>query len=70
MPLPRYLVLSLIGSAVWAFALAAVGWGVGSGYWSFHSSFDLVSVAIVVVMICAVAVVVRMQRHRAAESIE
>ena len=38
MPHRRYLILSLIGSAVWAFALAAVGWGVGSGYRHFHSS--------------------------------
>src|SRR5437868_1530358 len=37
MQLGRYVALTLIGSAVWAFALAAVGWGVGNGYRSFHS---------------------------------
>jgi membrane protein DedA with SNARE-associated domain len=64
MPLRRYLVLSLIGSAAWAFVLAAVGWGVGSGYRHFHSSFDLATIAIVVVLV-ALVVAVRVQRRRA-----
>jgi membrane protein DedA with SNARE-associated domain len=67
MPLRRYLVLSLIGSAAWAFALAAVGWGVGSGYRHFHSSFDLATVAIVAVFVLAAAMAVRVQRRRGAE---
>jgi membrane protein DedA with SNARE-associated domain len=66
MPLRRYLVLSLLGSAAWAFALAGVGWGVGSGYRRFHSSFDLVTVAIVVVIVLAVVAAVRVRRRTAA----
>jgi membrane protein DedA with SNARE-associated domain len=65
MPLGRYLGLSLIGSAVWAFALAGVGWGVGSGYRRFHSSFDLVTAAVVVVLVLGVVVCMGVQRRRA-----
>jgi membrane protein DedA with SNARE-associated domain len=67
MPLRRYFVLSLTGSAAWAFALAAVGWGVGSGYRHFHSSFDLATIAIVVVVVAALLVAVRGQRRRTTE---
>ena len=70
MPLGRYLALSLVGSAVWAFALAGAGWGVGSGYRRFHSSFDLAAAAIVLVLVLAAAVAVNMQRRRAAEAVE
>jgi membrane protein DedA with SNARE-associated domain len=70
MPVGRYLALSLIGSAVWAFALAGVGWGVGRSYRRFHSSFDLVTGAIVVVLVVGVAAWVGMQRRRAAETAE
>ena len=70
MPLHRYLVLSLIGSAVWAFALAAAGWGVGSGYRRFHSSFDLLSVAIVFLVLFAVVAAVGLQRRRASATVE
>jgi len=46
-PLPRYVVLTLVGSAVWAFALAGVGWGVGRSYESFHRDFRFVDYAVV-----------------------
>src|SRR4051812_17993880 len=39
MPLGRYVVLTAIGSAVWAFALAGVGWGAGRSYGRFHPVF-------------------------------
>jgi membrane protein DedA with SNARE-associated domain len=45
--LGRYLVLSAIGSAVWAFALAGVGWGLGSSWESFDHSFRYVEYAVV-----------------------
>jgi membrane protein DedA with SNARE-associated domain len=68
MPLRRYLLLSLIGSAVWAFALAAAGWAAGTGYRRFHSSFDVVTVAIVIALILAPIAAVRTQRRRATNS--
>src|SRR5262249_35128153 len=68
MPLHRYLVLSLIGSAVWAFALAAAGWGVGSGYRHFHSSFELFTVAIVLALVLVVVAGAGVQRRGASET--
>jgi membrane protein DedA with SNARE-associated domain len=38
-PLGRYTALTLVGSAVWCFALAGVGWGVGSSWERFHHGF-------------------------------
>ena len=70
MPLHRYLVLSLIGSAVWAFALAAAGWGVGSGYRHFHSSFDLFTVAVVFALVLVVVAAAGLHRRRASETAE
>jgi membrane protein DedA with SNARE-associated domain len=37
----RYNVLTLIGSAIWAFAFAGVGYGLGSRYESFHHAFRI-----------------------------
>ena len=45
MPFWPYLWLTAIGSAVWAFALAGIGYAFGSNYERFHHAFDLVLVA-------------------------
>jgi membrane protein DedA with SNARE-associated domain len=45
MPFWPYLWLTVIGSAIWAFALAGVGYAFGSNYERFHHAFDLVLVA-------------------------
>ncbi|MHB8642375.1 MAG: DedA family protein [Gaiellaceae bacterium] len=45
--LGRYTVLTVVGSAIWAFALAGVGWGVGSSYDSFNKGFEVVEIALV-----------------------
>lgn len=47
MPVGRYTLLTIPGSAVWCFALAGVGWGVGTSYKSFHHAFDYVDVVVV-----------------------
>src|SRR2546429_691656 len=47
MPFGRYTVLTIPGSAVWCFALAGVGWGVGTSYKQFHHAFDYVDVVVV-----------------------
>jgi membrane protein DedA with SNARE-associated domain len=47
MPLGRYTVLTIPGSAVWCFALAGVGWAAGASYTHFHHAFDYVEVAVV-----------------------
>jgi membrane protein DedA with SNARE-associated domain len=55
MPFGRYTVLTAIGSAIWAFGLAAVGWALGSSYETFHHDFRFVEYA-VAAGIAAVAV--------------
>jgi membrane protein DedA with SNARE-associated domain len=46
-PFGPYVVLTLIGSAIWAFALAGIGWAVGRSYESFHHDFHFVDYAVV-----------------------
>lgn len=63
MPFWRYTVLTLIGSAIWAFALAGVGYGVGSSYDRFHSDFRFVDYAILIAVIALAAyLIVRWRR--------
>jgi membrane protein DedA with SNARE-associated domain len=38
-------VLTAIGSAIWAFAFAGIGWAFGSNYEHFHKAFDIALVA-------------------------
>jgi len=45
MPLAPYTLFTLIGSAIWAFAFAAIGYAVGSHYERFHHFFDIALVA-------------------------
>jgi membrane protein DedA with SNARE-associated domain len=54
-PLGRYTVLTLVGSAIWCFAWAGVGWGVGTGYRRVHEDFRWVDYAVVAVVALAVA---------------
>lgn len=63
MPFWRYTVLTLIGSAIWAFALAGVGYGVGSSYERFHRDFRFVDYAIGAAVIALAAyLIVRWRR--------
>ena len=45
MPLAPYTLFTLVGSALWAFAFAAIGYAVGSNYERFHHFFDIALVA-------------------------
>jgi membrane protein DedA with SNARE-associated domain len=51
MPLPRYTVLTAIGSAAWCFAFAGAGWGLGRSYERFHRDFRWVEYAVVVAVV-------------------
>jgi membrane protein DedA with SNARE-associated domain len=69
--LGRYTVLTLLGSAVWCFALAGVGWAVGRSWERFHRDFryaDYLVVALVVagVALAAWKVIARRRKGRAA----
>jgi len=62
----RYVVLTLIGSAIWCFALAGIGWALGSSYESFHHDFGFVEIAVVagVMLLIAYLVLRRIRAHR------
>jgi membrane protein DedA with SNARE-associated domain len=62
--LARYTVLTLAGSALWCFALAAVGWGVGSSYEGFDHGFRYAELAIVAGVLALTAYLV-LRRKRA-----
>jgi membrane protein DedA with SNARE-associated domain len=66
MPLWRYTVLTLIGSAVWCFALAGVGWGLGRSYERFHHDFRFVDYAIAAALVALIAYLLVRRRSRLA----
>jgi membrane protein DedA with SNARE-associated domain len=45
--LGRYTVLTLAGSALWCFPLAAIGWALGTSYDSFDTGFRFVELAVI-----------------------
>jgi membrane protein DedA with SNARE-associated domain len=58
MRLLPYTLLSLAGSAVWAFALAGAGYGLGTGYRGFDHSFHYAEYAIVALILAGLAYLV------------
>jgi membrane protein DedA with SNARE-associated domain len=62
-PFVRYVILTLLGSAVWAFALAAVGWGLGRSYESFHRDFRFVDYAVAAGVLALVAYLIVRRRR-------
>ena len=63
MPLWRYTVLTLIGSAVWAFALAGAGYGLGSSYERFHRDFRFADYAVAAAIVALVAYLIVRRRR-------
>jgi membrane protein DedA with SNARE-associated domain len=51
MPFGPYTLLTIPGSAAWAFAFAAIGWAFGSNYERFHNAFDIALVAGAVLLV-------------------
>jgi membrane protein DedA with SNARE-associated domain len=63
MPLSPYALLTLVGSAVWAFALAGAGYGLGSSYERFHHDFKYAEYAVLAgVVVLAAYLVYRWTR--------
>jgi len=54
-PLGRYTLLTALGSAIWAFGFAAVGWGFGSRWEDFQHWFRYVDYAIVALIAAGIA---------------
>jgi membrane protein DedA with SNARE-associated domain len=67
-PLPRYTVLTLAGSAIWCFAFAGAGWGVGTGYRRVHEDFRWVDYAVIAVVVLAAAGLLLRRRSRPVSS--
>jgi membrane protein DedA with SNARE-associated domain len=59
----RYVVLTAVGSAIWAFALAGVGWGAGRSYERFHHDFAYVEYAVVLAVLTLAAYLVWRRRQ-------
>jgi membrane protein DedA with SNARE-associated domain len=53
MAIAPYTVSSAIGSAVWCFGIAGAGWALGASYERFHRAFDVISIAVVGVLVIA-----------------
>jgi membrane protein DedA with SNARE-associated domain len=72
MPLPRYTVLTTLGTIPWCFGLAGIGLALGGSWERFHEGFRFVDYAIVALMVAGVAYILfrahrRRMRRRAVE---
>ena len=59
----RYTWLTLLGSAIWCFALAGVGYGLGSQYEKFHHGFRYADYAVAVLVVAAIVLIVVRRRR-------
>jgi membrane protein DedA with SNARE-associated domain len=55
MPLRRYTLLTIPGSAVWCFGLAGVGWALGANWERFHDAFHYVDYTVLGLLVLAAA---------------
>jgi membrane protein DedA with SNARE-associated domain len=63
--LGRYALLTLVGSAVWCFAFAGVGWAAGRSYETFNHDFRFAEYAVVAAVVALAAyVLLRWRRSR------
>ena len=63
MRLAPYALYTLVGSSVWAFAIAGVGYGLGSSYKSFDNGFKYAEYAVVAgVLVLAAYLIYRLRR--------
>jgi membrane protein DedA with SNARE-associated domain len=64
MPLGRYTLFTAIGSALWCFTLAGVGWALGSSWESFHSGFRFADYAVAAAVVGGVVWLVMRRRSK------
>jgi membrane protein DedA with SNARE-associated domain len=62
-PFWRYTWLTLLGSAIWAFVLAGVGYGLGSSYERFHSGFRFADYLVAAAVVAAIFYAVLRRRR-------
>jgi membrane protein DedA with SNARE-associated domain len=63
-PLGRYTVFTFLGSAVWCFSLAAVGWALGANWERFHKVFHYVDYLVIGLIVVGAAVLLWRWRSR------
>jgi membrane protein DedA with SNARE-associated domain len=62
-PLGRYTILTAIGNAIWCFAWAGAGWGLGASWEGVHEAFAYVDYAVVAgIVVLAAYLVLRRRR--------
>ncbi|HMI29133.1 MAG TPA: DedA family protein [Gaiellaceae bacterium] len=66
MAIVRFTVLTFLGSAIWCFAIAGVGWALGASYERFHHDFAYVEYAVVAAVIALIAWLILRWRSSAA----
>lgn len=54
-PLRRYIALTAIGSAIWCYGLAAIGWALGAQYSSLHHATTAIEVALAALVALSLA---------------
>jgi membrane protein DedA with SNARE-associated domain len=64
MPLPRYTVLTFLGTIPWCFGLAGIGVALGSGWERFHDSFRFADYAILALVLAGVGFLVYRHHRR------
>jgi membrane protein DedA with SNARE-associated domain len=69
-PFASYLVLTLVGSAIWCFAFAGAGWALGTSWHTVHGAFGYVEVAVVVAVVAVVARLLLRRRSAQALGVE
>jgi membrane protein DedA with SNARE-associated domain len=68
MPLAPYTVLTAIGSAIWAFAIAGIGYGLGSSYRRFDHGFKYVEYLVIAgVVLLAAYLLTKVTRRRVSD---
>ncbi len=63
-PFRRYIVLTLIGSAIWCFVFAGAGWAAGASWESFHHAFRFADIAVGVAIVAAAIWLFRRFKNR------
>jgi membrane protein DedA with SNARE-associated domain len=63
-PLGRYTVLTFLGSAIWCFGFAAIGWALGANWEKFHKAFHFVDYIVLGLVVAGAAVLVWRWRSR------
>jgi membrane protein DedA with SNARE-associated domain len=59
----RYTVLTLLGSAIWCFAFAGIGYGLGSSYEKFHHAFRYADYVVALAVVAAIVYVIVRRRR-------